>query len=115
MSDDPSEQGPPDPDTLHPERRHANRVYVEGYELRIGETGYPVLDLSLGGIRIGYDGGDAPLKPGESVAAALAGDLAKPIDLTVQAVWVDEGTKTIGCTFPVLGRNISGELLQILN
>lgn len=95
------------------ERRHANRVQVTGYEFETAEGSFEVVNLSIGGIRLAY-GERAPFVLSQSVAGTLTGGATKPVDLTVEVVWVDESSRSIGCTFPVLGRNIAAQLLEIL-
>ncbi|MDF1792801.1 MAG: PilZ domain-containing protein [Thalassobaculaceae bacterium] len=114
MTSSPSDPDLPAGEPPHEERRHANRVQIEGYEFEIGDITYAVVDLSLGGMRITYDDGTAAAAPGDDLIGILTGGLSKPIPLTAQVIWTDPQTRYIGCTFPVLGRNIAGELLEIL-
>ena len=114
MSNEPStpdQTGGEQPPT---ERRHANRVQIEGFEFETGDVSYPVIDLSIGGMRI-VDGDGCPaLEPGAEISGRLTGGIAQPIALTTHVIWVDTDTRHIGCTFPVLGKNIAGALLEVL-
>jgi hypothetical protein len=96
------------------ERRHADRVQIEGYAFETGEAAYTVIDISLGGLRLAYDDTQTAPPPGTEIVGAMTGAIARPLTLNAAVVWVDPKARQIGCTFPVLGRNIAGELLEIL-
>ncbi|WP_420562300.1 PilZ domain-containing protein [Thalassobaculum sp.] len=106
---DDMEDGPP-----QGERRHANRVQIEGYEFETEAGAYPVLDLSIGGIRLARLPDQPAPEPGDTLTGTLSGGIADPITLSAQVLWVDAATGHIGCSFPVLGRHIASELLEIL-
>lgn len=114
MSDEPSSPNQTGGEPPSTERRHANRVQIEGFEFETGEVSYPVIDLSIGGMRIAY-GDDRPaIETGSEISGSLTGGVAHPIALTAHVIWVDTDARHIGCTFPVLGRNIAGPLLEVL-
>lgn len=96
------------------ERRHANRVQIEGYVFDTGTASYPVLDLSIGGMRLACPADQPAPQQGASLAGTLSGGTTNSITLTAQVLWVDGEAGHIGCTFPVLGRHIAGDLLEIL-
>lgn len=110
--------GPTDrngPDLTSPsERRNADRILLQGYAFKTNDADYRVLDISLGGMRIAYDDTDRPATPGAEMVGVLTGGPVRPLTLTTEVVWVDRNARQIGCTFPLLGHNIVGDLLEIL-
>lgn|GEM_PF-6281255 len=114
MSDRPPYSGATNDDGPPTDRRHADRVSVEGYEFRTDTLICPVVDLSIGGLRIGLPADAPALAAGDCLEGELIGGIAKPIALTAQVVWVDADAGQAGCTFPTLGRAIAGDLLEIL-
>ncbi|MCR9077208.1 MAG: PilZ domain-containing protein [bacterium] len=106
---EPAEAGPPEG-----ERRHADRVRIEGYEFQTAGATFEVVNLSIGGIRLSYGDGAPPYSVSQSVEGTLRGGSVAPISLTVEVVWIDQASRAIGCTFPVMGRNIAAQLLEIL-
>lgn len=96
------------------ERREADRLQLQGYAFQTGDADYRVLDLSLGGLRIAYDETQVPASPGSEMVGVLTGGAARRLTLNTEVVWVDQRARQMGCTFPILGHNIAGELLEIL-
>ncbi|SDG55455.1 MULTISPECIES: PilZ domain-containing protein [Thalassobaculum] len=113
MNGGPADRDEPDP-TPPSERRHADRVRLHGYAFKTGNAAYRVLDISLGGLRIAYGETEKPAPPGSEMVGVLTGGPARPLTLNTEIVWVDRNARQIGCTFPVLGHNIAGDLLEIL-
>ncbi len=96
------------------ERRLASRVRIEGFAFKTDAGTYTVVDLSIGGIRLARLADRPVPEAGATLAGTLTGAGAGPIPLTAQVLWIDPDTGQIGCTFPVLGRHIAGDLLEIL-
>jgi hypothetical protein len=96
------------------ERRHSRRVTVDGFVFDADGSSRPVIDLSLGGMRIGLTEGAARLQPGDSLAGRLIGNIESPIELQAIVSWVDPENKTAGLAFNVMGHSVVDRLLKAM-
>lgn len=114
MNGRPADREEPDRGPQPCERREADRVRLTGYAFQTRDADYKVLDLSLGGLRIAYGESQAPGPPGSEMVGVLTGGFERRLTLNTEIIWVDPRSRQIGCTFPILGHNIAGDLLEIL-